>query len=250
VGDGVFVINTGTFPSPTADEREFLKPLYEPAEVARYAIIKKATRQIIYSSKAALGRNKLPERLLEHLKKYREIMRERRENKTGQIDYYHLHWPRDRRFFESGPKILCVRKCGTPTFAYTDKEAYVMMAFNVIRTNRINNLFLTDLLNSRLAKFWLKHRGKMQGSNFQLDKEPLLTIPICVPAVAEQNRVSKLVERVIECQQQLSNARSSMEQEQLSRLMRQCDCEIQKSIETIYGISNEALLQQGLEMEF
>ena len=77
---------------------------------------------------------------MEHLKKYREIMRERRENKTGQIDDYHLHWPRDRRFLEPGPKILCVRKCEAPTFAYTEDEAYVMMSFNVIKTDRIDNL--------------------------------------------------------------------------------------------------------------
>ena len=193
VGDGVFVVDERTFPSPTVEEREFLKPLYEPTDVDRYAITKTTSRRIIYSSKAALGRAKLPERLMEHLKKYREIMRERRENKTGQIDDYHLHWPRDRRFFAPGPKILCVRKCETPTFAYTANEAYVMMAFNVIKTDRIDNLYLTGLLNSRLIKFWLRHKGKMQGNNFQLDKEPILAIPICAPAAAEQERVARLV---------------------------------------------------------
>jgi adenine-specific DNA-methyltransferase len=239
VGDGVFVVNAGKFPSPTIEEREFLKPLYEPTDIDRYTLVRNANRRIIYSSKAIIGREKLPERFMEHLKKYREIMRERRENQTGQIDYYHLHWPRDPKFFDSGPKILCVRKCEVPTFAYTEKEAYVMMAFNIIRTDRVNLLFLTGLLNSRLVKFWLKHRGKMQGNNFQLDKEPLLAIPICVPAITEQERIAKLVERVIECRSQLSKARSSADQEQLSRLMTQWDNEIQSSIESLYGLSDE-----------
>ncbi len=38
--------------------------------------------------------------------------------------------------------------------------------------------FLTLLLNSKLVEFWLKNKGKMQGDNFQVDKEPLLSIPI------------------------------------------------------------------------
>ena len=58
VGDGVFVVDERTFPSPTVEERAFLKPLYEPADVDRYAITKTTSRRIIYSSKAALGRAK------------------------------------------------------------------------------------------------------------------------------------------------------------------------------------------------
>lgn len=34
------------------------------------------------------------------------------------------------------------------------------------------------ILNSKLIAFWLKHKGKMQGNNYQIDKEPLLNIPI------------------------------------------------------------------------
>ena len=50
-------------------------------------------------------------------------------------------------------------------FAYTEDEAYVMMAFNVIKTDRIDNLFLTGLLNSRLVQILAAARGKMQGNN-------------------------------------------------------------------------------------
>jgi adenine-specific DNA-methyltransferase len=90
-------------------------------------------------------------------------------------------------------------------------------------------------------------RGKMQGNNFQLDKEPLLAIPVCVPAITEQERIAKLVERVIECRSQLSKSRSSADQEQLSRLMTQWDNEIQSSIESLYGLSDEE--QNALTIE-
>lgn len=53
-----------------------------------------------------------------------------------------------------------------------------MMAFNIIKTDRLNLKFLTALLNSKLIAFWLRHKGKMQGNNYQIDKEPLLEIPI------------------------------------------------------------------------
>ena len=58
------------------------------------------------------------------------------------MKYYHVHWPRKERFFLPGPKILAVRKCARPTFSYTEDEAYVMMAFNVIRTERVSMKYL------------------------------------------------------------------------------------------------------------
>ena len=45
--------------------------------------------------------------------------------------------------------------------------------------------YLTALLNSSLVKFWLRYKGKMQGNNYQIDKEPLLGIPIKKPTSVE-----------------------------------------------------------------
>ena len=57
--------------------------------------------------------------------------------------------------------------------------------------------YLTGLLNSKLIEFWLKNKGKMQGSNFQLDKEPLSQIPIAVPSQEIQELIAKLVDYII-----------------------------------------------------
>jgi adenine-specific DNA-methyltransferase len=92
-----------------------------------------------------------------------------------------LHWPRDEDFFKKNDKIVSVRKCATPLFHYSNVETYVMMAVNVIKTDKINLKYLTTFLNSKLIYFWLKYEGKMQGSNFQVDKEPLMNIPIHKP---------------------------------------------------------------------
>lgn len=56
---------------------------------------------------------------------------------------------------------------------------------------------MTGLLNSKLIAFWLRNRGKMQGLNYQLDKEPLQQIPIPVPEIEVQTRIGHLVDEII-----------------------------------------------------
>lgn len=176
VGDGVFVVKKGMFDKLNDAERKYIKPIFEPKEVKRYKFIDDYEAEILYITKGNY-QNDAPN-LLKHLSTYKSIMEERRENQNGRLDYFHLHWARDEYYFEKGEKILSVRKCDRPTFIYTQNSAYVMMAFNIIRTSQVNLKFLTALLNSKLIAFWLKNKGKMQGNNYQIDKEPLLEIPI------------------------------------------------------------------------
>ena len=175
VGDGVFVVENNFFRRLTKSERKYIKPLYEPCQVRRYTLGENR-KQIIYITKQ--NYNDDCPRIIEHLSKFKGIMAERRENKSKQLQCYHLHWGRTEEIFSEGAKILSVRKCAKPTFVYTEREAFVMMAFNVICSDRIDLKYLTALLNSHLIAFWLRHRGKMQGLQYQVDKEPLLNIPI------------------------------------------------------------------------
>ncbi len=78
-----------------------------------------------------------------------------------------------------------------------------MMAFNIIRSNRIDLKYLSSLFNSSLIKFWLRYKGKMQGFNYQVDKEPLLNIPIFKPESTEI--FSVLVDYIIAIKQQKYN---------------------------------------------
>ena len=94
---------------------------------------------------------------------------------------YGLHRSRDEKFF-MGEKIISLRKCTTPTFTFTDFDCYVSQTFFIIKTDRISQKYLTALLNSKLIEFWLRHKGKMQGFNFQIDKEPLLEVPLFIPS--------------------------------------------------------------------
>ncbi len=207
VGDGVFIIDKGFFGKLSAKESRYIKPVYEPYLIDKYSI-NDFDKEIIYITKKNF-KNDAP-KLISHLEKYREIMEDRRENQQGKLSFNNLHWPRDEYFFEKGEKILSVRKCSVPTFAFTEEEAYVMMSFNVIRSKRINLKYLTGLLNSKLVAFWLRKKGKMQGNAYQLDKEPLLEIPIYKPADNDANEIAKLVDKIISLKQQ---GKDSSEQE-------------------------------------
>jgi adenine-specific DNA-methyltransferase len=105
-------------------------------------------------------------------------MEARRENQTGQISFYNLHWPRDEAFFREGEKILSPRKCESPVFYHTEDPAYVMLSMNVLKSQRINLRYLSAVLNSSTIRYWLRYKGSMQGLNFQIDAAPLLAIPI------------------------------------------------------------------------
>lgn len=195
VGDGVFVVNEGMFLGLNETESKYLKNLYEPTNCHKYYFNDHTTKKIIYITKQNYN-NDAPT-LLNHLSKYKSVMEQRRENKNGRLEYYHLHWPRIESYFQSGEKILVPRKTTTPIFTYTAKEAYVMMAINIIKTNRVNLKYLTGLLNSGLIEFWLKNKGKMQGANYQVDKEPLMQLPIMVPDRETQELVARLVDIII-----------------------------------------------------
>lgn len=110
---------------------------------------------------------------------------------------YGLHRARDERFFK-GEKIVVLRKSvGKPSFSYSDFDCYVSATFYVIKTDRIDLKYLTGLLNSKLITFWLKNKGKMQGDNYQLDKEPLLKIPISIGSELQVKSLIRFVEEIL-----------------------------------------------------
>ena len=113
-----------------------------------------------------------------------------------------------------------------------------MMAFNVIKTDRINQKYLTALLNSKVVRYWLQHKGKMQGGQFQVDKEPLLAIPLVAPSGAEQQRIAKLVDLILQASEKLHIAVLDSGRDRYQRLIDQTDAKIQESIYTYYKLSD------------
>lgn len=154
-------------------EKELIKPYFNTDNFNRYYGNPENTLWLIYTDSSFKNASSvLPyPNIKKHLDRFKNVI-------TSDNKPYGLHRAREERFFKD-EKIIAQRKCvGKPIFTYTNFDAYVSATFYVIKSFNDNHKFLTALLNSRLIEFWLRNKGKMQGNNFQLDKEPLLNIPI------------------------------------------------------------------------
>lgn len=174
VGEGIFILTENELQHLGLKQNEFslIKPFYTTEKLSRYYGQAKNTSWIIYTDSAF----KFPEtikpfpNIKSHLDRFGEII-------TSDNKPYGLHRSREEKFFK-GEKIISLRKCIKPTFTYTNFDSYVTQTFFIIKTNRLSLKYLTAILNSSIISFWLKNKGKMQGNNYQVDKEPLLEIPI------------------------------------------------------------------------
>ncbi len=195
VGDGIFGLTNEELLNLNLPENEMalIKPYYTTDQVNRYFTAEGSNTQwLIYTDSTYKNESSMDDFpiLKAHLDQFRLIF-------TSDNKPYGLHRARDCRFF-SGSKIICQRKCAEqPIFSYSEGECYLTQTFNIIKTGRVNLKYLTGLLNSKLIAFWLRNRGKMQGLNYQLDKEPLQQIPIAVPNVEVQTQIGRIVEEII-----------------------------------------------------
>jgi len=192
VGDGVFVLTAEEANFIPPSERKYVKALYEPVYIDKY-LRRTSDLHILYTKRGYFVPEEAPA-ILRHLRKYREVMEARRENRNGRIEYFNLHWPRDEAVFLPGEKLLVPRKCAEPTFFYTRDEAYVMLAINVIQTSRFDMRYLSAVLNSSVIYFWLRHEGSMQGLNFQLDASPLQRIPLPKVSKTVQSSIGTILD--------------------------------------------------------
>lgn len=142
------------------------------------------------------------ENIKEQLLNYEKELKNRREVKNGRLYWFNLHWPRDERFFEKGPKIVCGVRVMVPSFFYTEDEYYGSRALNFIKTERVNLKYLVGILNSKISYFWLKNRGKQLGDLMQVDKGPLLEIPLFVGSKDQQDQVVRMVDQIIDIKKQ------------------------------------------------
>ncbi|GAI34013.1 unnamed protein product, partial [marine sediment metagenome] len=168
MGDGIFVLRENEKKSISflENELELINPSYTTNELHKWYGNPRNKEWVIYTdSSFNKPRNIRPfPNIKAHLDKFKKVI-------TSDNKPYGLHRARDEYFFK-GEKIIAVRKCKEPTFTYTDFDCYVSATFYVIKSERINMKYLTAILNSKLIAFWLRHKGKMQGNNYQIDKEP------------------------------------------------------------------------------
>lgn len=121
-----------------------------------------------------------------------------------------------------------------------------MMACNVIKSERINLKYLLGLLNSNLVAFWLRHKGKMQGNNFQVDKEPLLQIPLVkTDNQTLHNEIVKLVEQLLAAQPKARAALSDSDKNFHERFIASLEQRINQAVYQIYGLTADEIALIG-----
>ncbi|WP_157141924.1 DUF7149 domain-containing protein [Campylobacter coli] len=180
-------------------ENNLVKPYYDTQNFLKFFFKKNNHQWLIYTNSSFKNPNSMDDypNLKKHLDKFQNVI-------TSDNKPYGLHRARDEKFFTGSPRIVALRKCvGEPKFSYVDFDCYVSATFYVIKTQRINVKYLTAILNSKLIAFWLKHKGKMQGNNYQIDKEPLLNIPI----VDTNSKNKKLADELINLADEILKAK-------------------------------------------
>ncbi|MDO8281880.1 MAG: N-6 DNA methylase [Thermodesulfovibrionia bacterium] len=175
VGDGIFVLSDKELEDLNLNQNELslIKPFYTTSELYRYNVNSQNNFWIIYTDSTFKNPKSIVKfpNIKKHLDKFQSVI-------TSENKPYGLNRSRDEKFFK-GERIIVQRKCSQkPSFVHVSFDAYFNRTFIPIRTERIDLKYLSGLLNSKLTSFWLKYKGKMQGDNYQVDKDPILTIPI------------------------------------------------------------------------
>jgi hypothetical protein len=207
IGEGIFNLTTAEKHNLNLNQKELelICPFYTTSELGKYYGSLQNSLWIIYtSSKFKDAQHIKPYPNLKiHLDRFKDVI-------TSDNKPYGLHRARNESFFK-GKKIISLRKCpNEPSFTYTDFDCYVSQTFYVIKTNRINQKYLVALLNSSLVAYWLRHKGKMQGAAYQIDKGPILEIPIFCPEKQILTLVSLLVNCIICCKKEKLNLKSKI----------------------------------------
>ncbi|EKF1347035.1 Eco57I restriction-modification methylase domain-containing protein [Campylobacter coli] len=199
-------------------ENNLVKPYYDTQNFLKFFFKKNNHQWLIYTNSSFKNPNSMDDypNLKKHLDKFQNVI-------TSDNKPYGLHRARDEKFFTGSPRIVALRKCvGEPKFSYVDFDCYVSATFYVIKTQRINVKYLTAILNSKLIAFWLKHKGKMQGNNYQIDKEPLLNIPIVnINSKNEKlaNKLISLVDEILKAKEQNKNANTQELENKINSLV-------------------------------
>lgn len=161
-------------------EKQYIKPYYTGLG-DKYKLCK-TDKYIIYLSAQNFSEEQFYSsfNFINHFEPYKEsLIKSKIRFKTPNKPYYYLHRERKEIFFKTGsPRIISQGRALVPTFVYTEEDCYISRALFAIKTNSINLKYLCGLLNSKVIQFWLFNKGKRQGNSYQIDKGPLMSIPI------------------------------------------------------------------------
>lgn len=235
-GDGIFVLSDDEIKkiAPTKKEEAYLRPYYTTEEINRYRSIQKTKHRIIYANNYFREHIEEFPNLKKHLDRFSKIL-------TSAYAPYGLHRAREERFF-LGDSIFSIRKTANPAFSYVPFPCYVTRAFIILKLNKINPKYVLGLLNSNVFFFWLKNKGKLQGNQLQIDKEPLLDLPIYVAEEALQKKIISEVDEIIILNEKLWDTTENSDQWQnIKYEIEKTEKLIDQKVYELYGLTEEEI---------
>ena len=200
-GQGVFVVSREEVAALNlgAQEVALLRPYYALSTVGRFQVRQEPSHQLLYLTRQTAPRlDALPE-ISRHLTRFRPLLERRREVLSGQIAWWHLHWPRQERLFTE-PRILCMQMGHQPRFAYAWHPTFVGFSMHVIverperadaalkdssatdpaasSFNRLSLPALAAILNSARASRWFDQHAKRRGAQLDISGTVLKRFPL------------------------------------------------------------------------
>lgn len=178
----------------------------------------------------------------EHLDKFRKVI-------TSDFKPYGLHRAREQKFFE-GAKIMSLRKTNKPFFSYVDFPCYVSQTYFILQPKDIDLKYLTGLLNSNLIFFWLKYKGKKQGNQLQIDKEPLLKIPIYKPdnENTQKDEIIRLVDKIRDLEITKQRFRLDSDKRAIEQEITAYENQINKLVYGLYNLESYSdIIENGVK---
>ena len=238
IGDGIFILNDDEkkMMKLTSKELQLLKPSYTTEQLHKWYGDSNNKEWVIYTDSSFKDSDKIDSypNIKKHLDKFKEVI-------TSDNKPYGLHRAKKEKFFK-GEKIIALRKCLRPTFTYVNFDSYVSATFYIIKTERINQKYLTAVLNSSLIAFWLRNKGKMQGNNYQLDKEPLMSIPIHGVDQKEDKPIITLVDKMLLLNKEFYQFKENSEKwQKIKEEIDKTDKKIDEEVYKLYGLTSDEI---------
>jgi adenine-specific DNA-methyltransferase len=226
-------------------ETQYIKKYYTSSGKFSAGISK---NYIFYISNKNFKNNSLNDfpNIKKHFDPYKSVLTEAKiKYGTPDKPYFYLHRERDEKFFEKGEKIVCGVRTQKPSFYFTEEEYYGSRALNFIKSDRISLKYLAGILNSNLVYFWLKNKGKQLGDLLQIDKGPLLQIPIYkIDDKIKQKMIIVLVDKITKLNKELQKLHPIMDEKEYNEVkeeIEKTDKEIDEEVYGLYGLGEEEI---------
>jgi len=250
VGEGVFSLQHVEVAGLrlAQEEGQLLRPYHDLCDLDRYWSASCPSRQLIFSTRQTCPEiDSLPQ-LRKHLERFRPILDVRRETVQGSNCWWHLHWPRDNRIWQSS-KLVVLQMAVRPSTVPIIRPSYVPFSTNVFvpgADTREDLRYFCGLLNSKVLWAWFEHHAKRRGVGLELNGRTLERAPIRridfakVKEVTRHDEMVELVDLRIELSSTLTSKRngSACETNETNQKIVDVESSIDSLVAELYGLSS------------